>query len=309
MRRTIATLFMFCLFLLIQPGFNVVQQYQIHTGEQRILSAPIDIPTSVTLPIRKTYAQNPILTATSAVVIDKESSAFLYAKNPDQQLFPASVTKIMTALVVLDAYELDRSITITREHDAIGSSMKLEQGEVITVKNLLKGLLIASGNDSAYALAEAYPGGYGEFIKAMNAKAKELHMDNTQFTNVSGVEQDEHVTTARDVAVLTKVAMQNPLFRETVGTKELVVTDVSGTITHHLVNTNVLLGTMEGVIGVKTGWTDLAGECLVTETIKDGRDIITVVLNSKDRFGESKQLIQWAFTNHDWTTFTYSVEE
>lgn len=309
MRRQLFVGIIFFIFLLIQPGFNLVQQYQIKAGEQKVLPAPIDIPTTTVMPVKKSGVTNPTLSASSAIVIDKQTSSILYTKNPDQQLFPASVTKIMTALVALDAFPLEKEITITTEQDAIGSSMKLEKGEVITVKNLIKGLLIKSGNDAAYALANAYPGGYGEFVKQMNVKAQQLHLDHSVFTNVSGVEEDTHVTTVKDIAVLTVEAMKNPLFKETVGTKELIVTDVSGNIVHHLESTNQLLGNIEGVIGVKTGWTDLAGECLVTETVRDDHDIITVLLNSRDRFGETKQLIDWTYQSYDWVTFTFALPQ
>lgn len=309
MRKQYMTLLLFCLLLLIQPGFNSIQQYEINAGELKVLPADVPVPKKTVLPVRKTGVVNPSLTAISAIVVDKTSGAILYAKNPDYRLFPASVTKIMTALVALDAYPLEREVTITTEHEAIGSKMKLERGETITVRNLLKGLLIASGNDAAYALADAYPGGYGEFVKRMNEKAREFHLDNTMFTNVSGVEQDEHVTTVRDTATLTKEAMKDPFFRETVGTKELVVTDVSGKITHYLYSTNKLLGAVDGLIGVKTGWTDLAGECLVTETLRDGQDIITVVFASEDRFGESRALIRWAYQSFDWVEFNFSGAE
>jgi D-alanyl-D-alanine carboxypeptidase len=136
----------------------------------------------------------------------------------------------------------------------------------------------------------------------MNDKASDLHLDHTTFKNPSGVEQYGHVTTARDLAVLAAVALDNKIIAEMAKTKLITVTDVTGQIVHRLETTNELLGVIPGLAGLKTGWTDNAGECLVSYVERDGHKIIVVVLDSLDRFGESSALINWAYAHHDWIT-------
>jgi D-alanyl-D-alanine carboxypeptidase len=215
-------------------------------------------------------------------------------------LKPASTTKIMTALVALDHYPLNLVLTIRNADRSIGQTMDLVSGEQLTVESLLFGLLLHSGNDAAYALAENYPGGYNAFVGQMNNKARQLHLDSTNFCNVSGIDQEDHYTTVSDLARLAAEALKNPIFASIVSTQTRVVTDINGLIVHHLSNKNQLLGLVEGVRGIKTGWTEAAGECLVTDTIRDDKEIITVVLGSLDRFGESATLINWAYRSYDW---------
>lgn len=243
----------------------------------------------------------PVISAASAVVQDVGSGIVFYAKNADIPRLPASTTKIMTALVALDAYpDLNLPLTVQVESQAIGSSMKLVKGERITVKNLLYGLMIPSGNDAALALADNFPGGYNAFVDAMNRKAADLHLTHTHYKNPSGVEQLGHETTARDLASLASVAMQNPVIAEIVKTPAITVTDVTGKIAHRLESTDKLLGTIPGLLGLKTGWTENAGECLVSYVDRDGRRIVSVVLDSSDRFADTRALIDWAYTHHTW---------
>ncbi|HKY73712.1 MAG TPA: D-alanyl-D-alanine carboxypeptidase family protein [Patescibacteria group bacterium] len=296
----------FVTLLLFVPGFNQIQQYHLRPFAKPIFPPPFTIPTEATVPVAVSI-QRPQLTAKGAIVIDQESGAILYAKNPDTQLYPASLTKLMTALVALDSYPLDAVLEITEESDAIGNTIHLQRGERISVQNLLKGLLIASGNDAAFALARSYPAGYDGFVQKMNEKARQLHMNNTTYRNVSGVEQEGHLTTVRDMATLTKEALKHPFVSQTVATQKLIISDVDGRFTHELETTNKLLGVVPGVEGVKTGWTTEAGECLITKTMRNGHSVITVVLGSEDRFGESAQLISWAFGQHKWKH--YSLED
>lgn len=239
------------------------------------------------------------LSAKSALVIDLDSRSILFSKNPDLQLMPASTTKIMTALVVLEDYSLDRMISVENPV-FLGQVMKLEEGERITVKNLLYGLLIQSANDAAEVLASNFPGGRQAFIKKMNEKTKEFYLKDTTFVNPTGVEEYGHYSTVHDLSLLATVALENPLFQEIVSTKEIIVTDVTGKIEHKLENVNKLLGKVGGIKGVKTGWTESAGECLISFVERENHGIITVVLGSQDRFGETSHLIEWAFANHRW---------
>jgi D-alanyl-D-alanine carboxypeptidase len=239
------------------------------------------------------------------VVQDAVGKTIMYSKNQDAKLMPASITKIMTALVALDHWsDLNTVIEVKNEDRAIGQTIKLEKGEGITLKNILYGLLVHSGNDAALAVADNYCApnvakgevgtcGYSAFVDAMNTKAKDLHLDNTTFKNPSGVEQYGHLTTARDLAILAATALQNPVIAEMAQTQRIVITDVTGVIVHDLGTTNELLGVLPGLKGLKTGWTTNAGECLVSYVDRDGHKIILVVLGSLDRFGDTTKLVDW----------------
>ncbi|AKM79615.1 MAG: hypothetical protein UX85_C0001G0225 [Candidatus Beckwithbacteria bacterium GW2011_GWB1_47_15] len=250
-------------------------------------------------PVNLTGIPAPYTSAPGVVVLDADSKAILYQKNPDLKLLPASTTKIVTGLIALEHYPLDQVITID-SIGVVGQTMKLALGERISVENLLYGLLVASANDAAAVLAQHYPGGEDAFIAAMNQKVKDLNLTNTQFQNATGLDAYGHYTTAHDLGLIAAAAMANPTFAKMVSTTGITVSDVDSTIFHQLETINELLGRVDGLSGVKTGWTELAGECLVTSTQRDGRAVITVVLGSSDRFGESVKLIDWAFINHRW---------
>ena len=287
------------LVLISLPGQNDYQTLGIKPQAPRVRGAEIAIAQEL-VPVNVTGVKALGLTARAALVMDVTSGTVMYQKNIQTPLLPASITKVMTALVAIEAYGLDEVLTVKRADEAIGQSMGLVVGEKMTVENLLYGLLVKSGNDAALALAENYPAGYQAFIDKMNQKAKEWQMTDTTFKNVSGVEQWQHTTTVRDLAVLAREAMKNEIVAKMVATKSITVTDVTGEIKHELKNVNQLLGEVEGLRGLKTGWTTNAGECLITDTVRDGKEIITVVLGSEDRFGESRSLIEWAYANHEW---------
>lgn len=289
-------LFLLLFIALIYPGQNTLQTIMIRSGEVVDTSIPI----SVEFPISDGTVPPP-LSSYAAVVRDVNSKSMILAKNPNMSLLPASTTKIMTAIVTLDHFQdLSRVVTISNEDQAIGHEMGLLAGEKITIKNLMYGLLVESGNDAAFVLANNYPGGYNSFVKAMNTKAKELDLIGTTYKNPSGVEQYGHVTTARDLAILASYAVNIPTINQVMQTKSITVSDISGSISHYLKSTNELLGEVEGVKGLKTGWTENAGECLVAYVIRDNHPIVIVVLKSQDRFSESSQLIEWTYNHHNW---------
>ncbi len=242
----------------------------------------------------------PQVTARGVYIADVDSMVPLIMKRPDEKLRPASLTKIMTALAAMAAFSGEEIVTAGRADGAVGKTIHLKTGEQVRFSDMLYGLLLESGNDAAFALAENYPGGYDGIIEAMNQKAAQLGMVNTEYRNVSGVDQYRHETTVRDMAILTKEAMTNDLLRQVVATKEKEIKSLDGTVIHQLTNTNELLGEVDGVVGVKTGTTDLAGESLVTLVTRDGRKVILVMLGSNDRFGETKLLIDWVFGHHRW---------
>lgn len=288
------------LVLIFLPGNNYYLDLTLRAKDPPVRPLAFTLPHASRYPVADPTIKPPSLTARSAIVIDVQSASILYAKNPDERLLPASTTKIMTALVALNHYPLENTITIKQADRAIGQTMNLVPGEEISVESLLYGLLLESGNDAAFALAENYPGGYTGFVGAMNRMAQRLHMTDTQFRNVSGIEQSGHYTTVRDLARLAVIAIQQSIFSKIVSTRETVVTSADGKIVHRLLNKNELLGTVPGTRGIKTGWTEHAGECLVTYTIRDGNEVIVAILGSEDRFKESSLLIEWVYRAHTW---------
>lgn len=256
------------------------------------------------LPLLKDTGEFPILTAQGVVAFDLNTQTLLYEKNADLQLLPASTTKVMTALVALEYFPLDTVLQIP-PITVVGQKMKLFPGEKITVRSLLDGLLIYSANDAAEVLAAHYPGGREGFVAAMNEKSKNLALTHTHFENPSGLDDSNHFSTARDMVFLTKNAIQNPILAEIVNTKDKTVTSIDGKFVHQLANINELLGTVDGVVGVKTGWTENARENLITYIKRNNQNVIIAVLGSQDRFGETKQLINWIFNKYEWV-LTYS---
>ncbi len=230
---------------------------------------------------------------------DLETGKVLYSKNANLRLSPASTTKIMTAVVGMDYYKLAQPLIVPKNALVGGSTMSLNLGEELTFRSLLYGMMLNSGNDAAFTIAANYPGGVSGFIEAMNQKALSLGLTDTQFQNPAGFDGDGHFSSAADLAKISRVAMSNPQFAKIVGTKETTVTALDQSKSHLLHNLNQLLNE-PGVIGIKTGTTELAGENLVGLIEQDGRKILTVVLGSKDRFTETKQLLQWVADNYDW---------
>lgn len=242
----------------------------------------------------------PSLSARAIFAVDIASGSVLFAQNPDEPLLPASTTKIVTALVSLDHYNLDDILTVGKTSVA-GSTMGLLQGEKITVLNLIYGLLISSSNDAAEVLAANYLGGRDNFIAAMNRLADNAALTETHFTNPTGFDSYLHFSTARDLADLAIYAVnKSPIFASIVSTQSSTVTSFDGAIRHELVSTNKLLGKTPGVIGVKTGSTANSGESLVTLVERDGHKVMIVMLGSHDRFTETEALIEWIYSSYNW---------
>lgn len=240
----------------------------------------------------------PDLTATGIFVLDLDTGIILLDKNPHLRLKPASLTKIMTSLVALDYFSEDSVLTVLNGQRSLGNTAKLVKGDELTANDALYALLVPSGNDAAVTLAENYPGGYQAFLKRMNQKVTELGLTNTHFTNVSGVEGLNHYTTAYDIAMIARSAIARPFFSSIVSTKNITITSLKGH-TYSLTSTNVLLG-KPGILGVKTGWTPEAGECLVILATKQNHPVLISLLNSKDRFGEGQKIVNWVYSNFTW---------
>lgn len=271
-----------------------------------LLTAPVlDLPQPSAIPY-SSEKPVPSTSARSIFIIDRNSKMVLYQKNADLKVYPASTTKMMTALVALDHFNLDQIITVTREYP-IGEYVGFQPGERITVEDLLYALLVQSGNDAAEILAENFPGGRSAFVEAMNAKAQAIHLTNTHFLNPSGIDEDGHFSTAIDLARLGDFALRTPEFAKIVATENAVVTSVDFSSAHVLNNVNQLLGRVTGVVGIKTGYTEGAGQSLVTLVDRDNHPVIIVVLGSVDRFGDSQNLIEWVYENFTWRIPTPSI--
>lgn len=309
-----ALLFCLCLSFFFIPSQNIYATIPTFYTSPLVEELDIPLPLASFYPLNINNTPAPLLTAESAVVVDRDSAVSLFEKNEKEELLPASTVKIMTAMVALEHYSFDE-ILVVKSPDEEGQDMELLEDEEITVKNLLLGVLVASANDAALVLAQNYPGGEEVFVERMNQKAQELHLKDTFFANPTGLDSDEEgellslrsYSTALDLARLAAVALKNEKILEMVSTPYIEVTDITGEIIHPLYNINELLGQLPGMKGLKTGWTEEAGECLIGYTERGERGIITVVLKSQDRFLETKKLVDWAFDNHLWKDFTPSI--
>ena len=230
------------------------------------------------------------VSAKCAIVVDGQTGRVLYEKNADQQSLIASTTKIMTALIICEQCNVLDRMAIPKEAVGIeGSSMYLREGEVLTIQELLYGMMLHSGNDAAVALA-IYCGGTVEgFAELMNDKAHRLGMRDTHFVNPNGLDAPGHYSTARDMAILASYAMENPIFSRTVSTKTVTVGE------RYLRNHNKLLWQVDGADGVKTGFTKAAGRILVSSASRQGRRIIAVTMNAPDDLNDHKTLLNQGF--------------
>lgn len=238
--------------------------------------------------------------AKSMVVIEADSKRVLNDKNKDERLAMASTTKIMTALVTCkNVKDFDEVVAINDNAVGIeGTSMYLKKGEKLTVKELLYGLMLPSGNDAAMALAYYVGGSEEKFVEMMNEQAKELNLQNTHFANPHGLDADGHYTSAYDLAIITAEALKNDTFKEIVSTKNIRVTGSKENEPRFLSNKNKLLKTLDGCTGVKTGFTDNAGRCFVCSCTRDGMTLISVVLNCGPMFEESAKLLNACFEKY-----------
>lgn len=240
----------------------------------------------------------PTNAARCAIVIDADSRSVLYSENADERRGMASTTKIMTALVAIESCDLQKSFTVPKEACGIeGSSVYLKEGESLTVKELLYCLLLESGNDAATALAIAVGGSVDGFVEMMNERVLELSLENTHFANPHGLSDDNHYTTARELAIITAEAMQYDVFREIVATKTARVPYDGIPEGRHLVNHNKLLFSSSDVIGVKTGYTSRDGKCLVSAAEKNGLTLIAVTLQDAFPSSTHRTLLDCAFDN------------
>jgi len=247
------------------------------------------------------YLKNPFYfpetSAEGVYVVDLPSFTPILERNKHIKFLPASTAKIITALVAFDIYKTDQIITVKKVIED-GQVMGLVSGEKITVENLLYGLLVHSGNDAAYVLADNH--GFEKFIDLMNKKAKELKMMDSYFKNPAGLDENNQYTTPFDLALAARVLLENPYLAKIVSTKEITISDVDFKYFHKLTNVNKLLGEIAGLGGLKTGYTEEAGENLVSFYKKNGHQFIIVILKSQDRFYDTTNVINWIEENIDY---------
>ena len=234
------------------------------------------------------------VSAQKAILMDGQTGRVLYAKAADSRSLIASTTKIMTALLVCEQCNVLEQVQIPKEAVGIeGSSMYLQCGEVLTVQELLYGLMLSSGNDAAVALAIHCAGSVTGFAELMNEKAGQLGLKDTHFTNPHGLDAKEHYSTAQDLAILAAYAMKNPIFAQTVGTKQVRVGN------RFLTNHNKLLWQVDGAEGIKTGFTKAAGRILVSSAQRQGRRLICVTINDGNDWVDHKKLYEDGFAGFE----------
>jgi serine-type D-Ala-D-Ala carboxypeptidase (penicillin-binding protein 5/6) len=232
--------------------------------------------------------------AESILLKDLSSGQVLYAFEADRRLSPASLTKIMSALVMLEYGKLDDYVTVSREAAAARKMhLRLRTGHIFRLEDLLKAMLITSANDACLAAAIHVGGSEEKFVELMNVKARALGLAHTHFSNACGFDSPTHYTTAQDLAALTELALQHPLFRAYVKEERGVLTAVNTNRSYLLRTTNRLLGRMPGVEGVKTGFTSKAGRCLIAKVSQDGKELLLVLLHASSRWHTATHLINY----------------
>ncbi|MDH3324850.1 MAG: hypothetical protein OEL89_04385 [Candidatus Peregrinibacteria bacterium] len=275
---------------------------------------PSEVPRQKKKQVAPKLLENPY---TAVLAMDLDSGKELLEKNIYRSQNIASLTKIMTALIILENHELDEVVTVPESATkVIGAQIGLYQYEKLTVETLLEAALIPSANDAAVALAVFDAGTEKAFVEKMNMRAKKLGLDSAQFYNSTGLdmeyvyskdgEKEESVEpfgnrmSAHDISKLVRIALKNDFFRETVQKGNFEGTSVDGEFFHEKPTTNQLFGSFLNLKGVKTGYTELAGECFVALGDHEGHEVLTVILGSADRFGETKTFLSWIYDSFEW---------
>ena len=238
-------------------------------------------------------------TGESEIVMETLSKRVLYGKNIPEKRFMASTTKILTAITIIENCNIDDTVTVTADTVGVeGSSIYLEAGEKLTVKDLLYGLMLRSGNDCAETLAVYCSENIKSFAELMNKTARKIGAENSNFTNPHGLHDDNHYTTAYDLALISCYAIKNPVFKEIVSTKKTNIPFTTRNCKRLLINKNKMLNRLDGCTGIKTGFTKKAGRCLVTSCERNGMEVVCVVLNCGPMWDVSERLINGAFNEY-----------
>jgi len=251
------------------------------------------------IPVRTTIAprQFPpwrVSPAHGILLKELNSGRVLYEHDAGKRMSPASLTKIMSALVILEQGQLDDFVTISpnaaRAHK---THLRVKAGQVFRLEDLLKAMLIVSANDACLAAVEHVGGDEAQFVTLMNAKAAALGLSDTHFSNGCGFDNPDHYSTAEDLATLSVTALDQPIFRQLVREERAIITPINGHRSYVLHTTNRLLGRIPGVEGIKTGFTSKAGRCLIAKVSQNGSDLLLVILNSKRRWNTATNLIAY----------------
>ncbi len=237
------------------------------------------------------------VSARSAALLCLESGEFLYCLNADEKLSMASTTKIMTSLLAVEYAQPDKEIVVTDEMVSVeGTSMGLVAGDSVSLRELIYGMLLQSGNDAANTVATVIGGNAENFARMMNVRAAEIGMTNTNFVTASGLDDDEHYSTARDMALLAAECLRNPVFASICSQKTAKVTYGNPPYERTLTNHNRLLWSYPDAIGIKTGFTKKSGRCLVSAAKRDGVTLVAVTLNAPDDWADHKEMLDYGFS-------------
>lgn len=273
------------------------QKYAQAQRPQSVAIAQVDL---VPIPVKNKVSVDPVINAPAAFVTDESSGAILFSKNANTLYAPASTTKLMTALVARKVYRPGSVITVQLPGPVGGGIIGLRNSEQYTLDSLLEAALIPSANDAAMVLGANSPDGLTNFIQHMNETAEQLHLTDTHFSNPVGFDSKDHYSTARDLDLLAREVLKDPVLKQIVATPLTQIKDISGKRSLTLRSTNKLLGVDPRVEGVKTGTTEEAGEVLIT-LVNDGkRKLLLVVMGSNSRYTDTQTLIDWVATNYTW---------
>lgn len=274
------------------------------------LAAPLPIINTDSQPVPSivAYAEKtgvsvrPDIKAAAVLSIDLDTGKLLYEQNADTPLPMASLTKLMTIAVILQEHTLDEVVTVDKQATAVEpSKMGLLANERITVAELIKGMIIKSANDAALALAYFDSGSPEEFVKKMNNEASRMGLSHTHFANPVGFDDPTQYSSTADLSILARALYKKPYIRQIAAISKTTASSVDQKQTHELDTTNSLIGSYLKVLGLKTGTTDEAGQCLITIVESpEGNRIMNILLNSPSRFEESKIMSQWIFDNYSW---------
>ncbi|MEA4987730.1 MAG: D-alanyl-D-alanine carboxypeptidase family protein [Anaerovorax sp.] len=244
----------------------------------------------------------PEISARTAIVMDLNSGMVLYEKNSQDKVYPASTTKILTALLAIEQGDLNDMVTISKKASGVeGSSIYLEVGEKISLKDLVYGLMLRSGNDAAIAIAEKISGNTASFVEKMNERARQIGAENTHFMNPNGLHDEEHYTTAYDMALIARQAMLNPAFKEVAASKSWTAERGDGKF-NVFYNKNKVVHEYEGGTGVKIGYTKTSGRTLVASSKRDGMELICVVMDDPNWFDDSYRLMDAMYDSYEQVT-------
>lgn len=266
----------------LTPSIALAKSVAAQSAPVRTAIAPHQFP-----PWRVAPAQGILLK-------ELNSGRVLYEHDAGKRMSPASLTKIMSALVILGKGQLDDFVTVSpnaaRAHK---THLRVKAGQVFRLEDLLKAMLIVSANDACLAAVEHVGGDEAQFVTLMNDKAAALGLADTHFSNACGFDDPDHYSTAEDLAALSVIALDQPIFRQLVREERAIITPVNGQRAYVLHNTNRLLGRIPGVEGIKTGFTSKAGRCLIAKVSQNGSDLLLVILNSKRRWNTATNLITY----------------